>query len=105
MTPTIDELRPLLAQHLERLAHGEGGAYRTHLLHSLAMIHAELEDDQLIWRPASKAALRRALATKEETKASEGDVELALRQARSQRLITRDSDWAAIILTQGGDSE
>jgi hypothetical protein len=102
-TSTTGELRPLLAQRLHHVAHGDGGIYRTHYLHSLAMVHADLEGDRLIWRPASKAALRRALATREEEKATETDVELALRQARSQRLITRESDWGCIVLTGLGE--
>lgn len=85
---------------IDRLGHlrhvAERGAFRPYLLHGLALVQA---DEHGTWRPESKAALRRVLATKDETAATVGDVEQSLRQARSWGLIDRESDWDRITLT------
>lgn len=80
-------------RHLRHIA--RGGAYRTHLLHVRTLV---LADEHGVWHPASKAELRRLLATKDQSQATESEVELALRQCRSQGLVTRESDWKQITL-------
>lgn len=72
-----------------------GGAYRAHLLWATALV----EQEDGAWCPATRVALQRALATRDQTKATGGEVDLALRQAISQGLVSRDSTWDRIVLT------
>lgn len=80
--------------HLRHVA--QRGAFRTYLLWGHALTEA---DEHGAWEPDSKAALKRALATRDQGAASVAEVELALRQARSWGLIERASDWDRIVLT------
>ncbi|MBK0330128.1 hypothetical protein I8D64_01755 [Brachybacterium sp. MASK1Z-5] len=77
----------------------ESGAYRG--LRLALLIH-ENRDDSGHWSPASMASLRRALAGPKEDKCSVVDVEVAIRQLKSQGVLERECEWRHLQLTGGG---
>ncbi|UQN29583.1 hypothetical protein [Brachybacterium kimchii] len=76
-------------------------AYRG--LRLTVLIH-EHADDSGRWVPPSKVFLRRALASDGESTCTPADVDTAIRQLRSQGVITPESDQREFILT-GGEVE
>ncbi|MBK0332510.1 hypothetical protein I8D64_14005 [Brachybacterium sp. MASK1Z-5] len=79
--------------------HGEMRAKRAYRALRLAVLIHQHADERGRWAPPSKVFLRRALASDGENTCTPADVDTAIRQLRSQGVITQNSDQAEFILT------
>ncbi|MGP9745962.1 hypothetical protein [Brachybacterium sp. AOP29-B2-41] len=87
---------PALRGHLQAVKADR--PYKAALLWATVLIHCDTET--LAWCPPSCVELRRALATGEEEKAKNVDVEAAIRQCISMGILTRDSSQERLELSR-----